>query len=307
MAGGQCDTPPDKYKKQIQKPRAGYFLERENIFFKNKRHNNKGANMQLTLDFGLINDTKKDKTKSQIVLTLRDYEIIKFILEMKYSTVEDIYLRYFKINSLGLESITNRSAYRRLQLLEENGFLKSERNFILNEKIYLATSKSYYLILNHFKSEIFISYPLKKIDHRTFEHDHLLVSIRYNLETIERIHSWMSDRYLKSKSDFNDLNAFNIIPDAIYTNLAGDKIAFELELTQKSKDRYRSKIKSIVEYLRKIENKPKAFSKVRFMCKTKAIYESLNNESKLYSKYFQIEYLTTDSALLINPRQNRKI
>lgn len=247
--------------------------------------------MQLALDIGMISETKKEKTKSQMILTNRDLEIIKFILEMKYSSVEDIYQRFFKINFLGLESLTNRAAYRRLQLLEENGYLTSSRNFIVNEKIYLATPKSYYLLLNTSTSELFISYPLKKIDHRTFDHDHMLVEIRHKLESLEKVNCWKSDRYLKSTNEFSDLNSLNIVPDAIYADADDQKFALELELTLKSKERYRAKIKSVVEYLRKIEPKPKAFQKVRFLCKTKAILESITNESRLYSKYFQIELL----------------
>lgn len=255
--------------------------------------------MQLALDMGIINETKKDKTKSQMILTNRDFEIIKFILEMKYSSVEDIYYRFFKINFLGIESLTNRAAYRRLQLLEENGYLTSARNFIVNEKIYLATPKAYYLMLNNSNSDLFISYPLKKIDHRTFDHDHMLVQIRQNLESAEKVSCWMSDRFLKTKPEFNELSSLNIVPDAVYTTLEGTKVALELELTQKAKDRYRTKIKSIVEYLRKIESKQKAFQKVRFLCKTKAIYESISAEIRLYPKYFQIELFTPPTSPLL--------
>lgn len=262
--------------------------------------------MQLALDIGMISEAKKEKTKSLMILTNRDFEIIKFILEMKYSSVEDIYQRFFKINFLGMESLTNRAAYRRLQLLEENGYLISARNFTVNEKIYLATPRSYYLMMNNSNSELFISYPLKKIDHRTFDHDHMLVQIRQKLESTEKVNCWMSDRYLKSKTDFNELSSLNIVPDAIYTTVDGQKIALELELTLKSKDRYRTKIKSIVEYLRKAESKPKAFQKVRFLCKIKAISESLTFESRLYSKYFQIEQLTPQPLQLLAKQEHGK-
>lgn len=252
--------------------------------------------MQLALDIGMITETKKDKIKSQMILTNRDFEIIKFILEMKYSSVEDIYFRFFKTNFLGMQSLTNRAAYRRLQLLEENGYLTSARNFTINEKIYLATPKGYYLILNNSHADLFISYPLKRIDHRTFDHDHMLVHIRQTLESVEKVRGWMSDRFLKSKPEFNELSSLNIVPDAIYTTVDGQKIALELELTQKAKDRYRGKIKSIVEYQRNLGSKQKAFQKVRFLCKTKAIFESLSFESKLYPKYFQVELFNTPGS-----------
>lgn len=263
--------------------------------------------MQLTLDIGMISEPMKNKAKSLIILTNRDFEIIKFILEMKYSSVEDIHHRFFKINYLGMESLTNRAAYRRLQLLEENGYLISARNFIVNEKIYLATPKSYYLLMNNSPSEVFISYPLKKIDHRTFDHDHMLVQIRQKLESTEKVNSWMSDRYLKFKTEFNDLSSLNIVPDAVYKTIDGQKVALELELTLKSKERYRTKIKTVVEYLRKIESKPKAFQKVRFLCKTKTIFESISNESKLYAKYFQIELLPQHLPSAFSKQDLRKL
>lgn len=262
--------------------------------------------MQLALDIGIISEPKKDKAKSLMILTNRDFEIIKFILEMKYSSVEDIYQRFFKINFLGMESLTNRAAYRRLQLLEENAYLISARNFTVNEKIYLATPKSYYFMLNNSPSELFISYPLKKIDHRTFDHDHMLVQIRQKLEASEKVNNWMSDRYLKSKTEFNELSSLNIVPDGVYTATDGQRVALELELTLKSKERYRAKIKSVVEYLRKIESKPKIFQKVRFLCKTKAIFESISYESKLYSKYFQIEILTSPTSQSLTKYKNGK-
>lgn len=245
--------------------------------------------MQLTMNLETFQLNKKINQNNFIVLTDRDLEIIKFILEMKFCSVNDIHQRFFKVNPSGTESLTNRSAYRRLLLLEVNDYLVSCKCHITGEKLYFPSAKGYYLILRSNTLSGSISYPIKKIDYRTFEHDHKLIQIRYDLERSENVKDWKSDRYLKSKTEFNELSALNIVPDAIYSNSYGENIALELELTLKSKERYKLKIKSIVDYIRGLNSETKAFQKVRFLCGKKSIFETLSKETKIYSKYFQIE------------------
>ena len=241
------------------------------------------------MNLEMIEIPKKVKQNSFIVLTDRDLKIIKFILEMKFANVNDIYIRFFKAKHIGIECLTTRSAYRRLQLIEENGYLVSCKNHLSGEKLYFPSPKGYYLILNSGIEHGSISYPIKRIDYRTFDHDHMLIQIRANIEKSENATLWKSDRYLKSNNEFNELSSLNIVPDGIYTNMQNEKIALELELTLKSKERYRTKVKTIVEYLRKPSVSPKAFQKVRFLCAKNAILETLIKETKLYTKYFQIE------------------
>ncbi len=244
--------------------------------------------MQLTLDISYPQISRKI-TQSSLQITARDLEILKFITEMKFSTVQNIYLRFFKMNFNGIECHTLRSAYRRLLILEDNKFLISTKNFLTAEKIYLSTAKSYFLLIKD-NIDLRLPYPAKKLDHRTYEHDHHLILIRQHLEQTEKITDWQSDRYIKIRPEYSDLGSLNISPDAIYINPENQKIALELEMTLKSKERYRTKIKNVVLYLRS-QNQPKSFQKIRFLCSKKSIFETLNHETKIYHNYFQIQML----------------
>lgn len=247
----------------------------------------RGSKMQLIMALGTGSEEPKTKQLNHINVTLRDLEIIKFILQMKFAKVEDIHKRFFRVKASGTESVTLRSAYRRLRLLEQNGFLTHTRNFLVNEKIYLATPKSFFLLQKNTSDFTSTPYPTKRLDHRTFEHDHLLVKLREVLENHHAVSEWKSDRYIRTAKEFETINHLKIVPDGIFKSRDGQKIAFELELSLKSKSRYRSKIRTIVDYLR-MHNLDRAFNKVIFAYASKPVLNALSNEISIYPQYFTL-------------------
>lgn len=207
---------------------------------------------------------------------------------MKFSRVVDIYNKFFKINFSGHESLTLRSAYRRLQLLEENSFLLSTKNFESAEKLYLLSAKGYYLLLRTNRIHNTMAFPVRKIDSRTYAHDLKLIQIRQRLESDKKINKWVSERSLKSEAEYLPLQKQSISPDALIVDAVGNKYALELELTLKSKNRYKEKIKNIVDYLRNTPDNEKSFIKVIYLVDKKSIKSCLFSEILIYKRYFYI-------------------
>lgn len=68
---------------------------------------------------------EKVKLNNKAVLTSRDIDVCKFLLEMKFASVEEIHKKFFKVTLFGFESKGFRTAWRRLNVLEELGVVKA--------------------------------------------------------------------------------------------------------------------------------------------------------------------------------------
>lgn len=129
-----------------------------------------------------------------------------------------------------------------------------------------------------------VGQPIRQIDIRTFEHDALLIKLRFQLEEKESISNWKSDRSLRTAFSFQNGLYRDYVPDAVYQNADQDLVAFELELTIKSKKRYREKLSKYRDIMAGWKtNIPISFHKARFVCATEAIQRSLRNESSLFN------------------------
>lgn len=225
--------------------------------------------------------------RSGFQITNRDVEICKFILEMKFSTAKEIYRRFFQFTLLGTQSTGIRAALKRLMILEKRGLLSAKTYFQSKQKIYFATQKSLKLI-SALRPASILPYPIKNVDIRTFEHDDLLIKLRGILEGRFGAKDWISEKVLREFPELcSDLEESQI-PDAIYVNAEGEKIAFELEISLKSPSNYREKIRRYINYLR--SNKTdKAFSKIHFVCTKDIVKKHLDSEARIYQEIFKIE------------------
>ncbi len=86
--------------------------------------------------------------------------------------------------------------------------------------------------------------------------------------------------------------AVHYIPDAIYVDPAGVRVAFELEIAVKAKSRYQEKIKKYVQLMRSSNPQQKVFDRVQFVCAKDAVAKFLIKETRIYGDLFQI--LTVD-------------
>lgn len=227
------------------------------------------------------------KNIKQLKLTKRDVDICRFLLDMKFSSVEEIHQKFFKVTLLGNESRGLRAAWRRLQTLEKLGFIKALHHFKFLKRFYIPTLAAYKLVSENFPSEI-IPYPTKSIDIRTFEHDLEVIRTRLHLENIKEANSWKSDRLLRSLPEFSSLIEKKNVPDGVYIDPQSKRVCFEYERATKAKERYRTKIKTYVNEIRR-ESSTRLFEKVFFLCENPHVAKILEEEAKIYGSLFKIQ------------------
>ncbi|WP_415063741.1 hypothetical protein [Bdellovibrio sp.] len=98
---------------------------------------------------------------------------------------------------------------------------------------------------------------IEQIDVRTFDHDIQVMKSRLALEDSEKVYS----EYFQFKGSRDSA------PDGVNKSLNGKIIAFEYEIAQKSKQRYRDKVRRYVDCIRRREptDGPK-YDHVRIVC-----------------------------------------
>lgn len=239
---------------------------------------------------------KKSKPIEVILLTSRDYEIIAFVCEMKFASLEDIFEKFFKKLKDGSESKSLWWARERVTELYKHGYLNRIYSFNERKAYYLGTKKGYYELIKGYPSVI-PTRPVESINFNTFAHDKLLLSLRLKMENQSKCSKWISDRTLSQFPELCPSIDKSYLPDAIYTTPSGEKIAFELEISRKAKKRYKEKIQSYVKCLRLNKDSISIFKKVIFLVTQESVKDLLDNEIKLYKQYFDIHF---DNSILIS-------
>ncbi|RYZ80537.1 MAG: hypothetical protein EOP06_25150 [Proteobacteria bacterium] len=115
------------------------------------------------------------------------------------------------------------------------------------------------------------------------------MSLRLRLEKEEGICDWISDRLLRSGLDRSYGFSSKYVPDGLYAKVDGQKVAIELEIAQKSKQRYRDKVGFYVSLLRSQASKISGLKQVRFICLKKPCYDALLKETRMFSALFVVE------------------
>ena len=214
--------------------------------------------MQLAISgFGIEIPEKRINTKN-IILTDRDFEILEFIMDMKFSGLEDVFEKFFKVTRANDIAKSMEWARKRLLQLEQAKYLRSVRSFSESTRFFVATLKAYHVLANH-KPGAIISKPSQGIDQRTFIHDKLVLSGRRQLEEDLKVTSWISDRKLRSSTELSGGLTALYVPDGIYTLPTNQKVAFELEIAVKAKGRYHDKVKKYVQLMRTSSEQHKIF------------------------------------------------
>lgn len=143
-----------------------------------------------------------------------------------------------QIAHLFFSDVNIRTVLRRLRILEESKLIRRSGKLEMNnEFLWLATEKT--------GNELGRKYLKLFCSRANLGHDYQLTSLRLILEKIGLVNQWISEHEIKghifSKYKMRDAKDKHI-PDAIIdSEVAGYKVAcaIELELTLKSKDRYK--------------------------------------------------------------------
>lgn len=218
-------------------------------------------------------------------LTDRELDILEFVLEMKFSTLEDLHSKFFKVTKWG--STSNSLIWARQRIFQ---LVKSEMIQLLTEvcsrPLYVITQKGF-LFLRNSRPEKNYCRPLFDVDGRTFDHDQRASQVRIALEFSGTATNWISERQLSEIEEVKKFLPTEFRPDGIYTDSMGKKIAFELEIARKSKDRYRQKVKRYIQVMTELKGSPSIFEGVHYVCEKQTVLDLIRSEVALYQPLFR--------------------
>ncbi|RYZ88172.1 MAG: hypothetical protein EOP06_11440 [Proteobacteria bacterium] len=227
---------------------------------------------------------------TRLVLTPRDFDVLKFVIEMRFATREELFRRFFETTLSGTKATSPEFMRRRLNELEKNGLLVKERNFVTHEVCFIGTELSQKILQEKYPHNFFPR-AIKQMYWVNFIHDQLVLESRIEFERQLKIVEWISDHSLKSlcKKMF-DLDA-KYSPDGVYRAPDGPRIAFELENSRKQKYLYREKIDKYAKILEHRKYHPGMFRKVHFKCVTKSVFEIIKKEVDWHHDKFVVELI----------------
>lgn len=217
------------------------------------------------VDVSLKTLTKKDFIKSLTDsittkkaggrLTPRDYDILRFILEQKFSSLEALYFRFFDVRKSQTDPLPKNfwTARQRLSKLRNLALIKTEKVLSTGKAHFLITPYGHKVLTTHVETVIAIQ-PAKSIDFSLYEHDVRVTMIRALTESKGRAKEWYSEKWLKAcaiqiDGKYKFHFAKDLRPDAFFINSKGEKIALELEVSRKARSRIDQKIKLYDELL----------------------------------------------------------
>lgn len=241
-----------------------------------------------------ITETKTTSSKNKplefnenVFLTARDLAIISYVSEMKFASLQDLHFKFFKTLKNGNESNSMWWARERLSTLEKDGFI--ERKYAFDERVsyYLGTMKGY-KTLQLRRPEGLAVRPVDKINHNTFNHDKLVIEIRNKMEAMGEVKQWYSDRMLFCFPELNShVDKWNQ-PDGIYINQNDEGVALEVEISRKTNEHYREKIKKYISIIRKQDSPSGSIKKVLYVTANTSTHNAIQADIKLFQQYFTI-------------------
>lgn len=235
-------------------------------------------------------EKKKSIRYRAVVLVERDYDILEYILEMKFASLQNVFEKFFSRLQSGEEAKSNEWATRRLQQLTKAGFLKAAYSFSHRARFYLLTNKGYE-VLRKGRLSLDPLGPSFTIDHRTFDHDRLVLESRIMLENRRAASCWVSDKRLRSSRELAGGLVLSHVPDGLFVNERGEKVAFELEYSVKPRKVLEEKIRRYVMMIRSSDERLRVFDRVLYVCARPMSYERVKKEIEIYGDLIEVMML----------------
>ena len=188
----------------------------------------------------------KAPSKLSFRLTERDIEILGFLLDQKFGSLEQLYFRYFDVRGKVTDHLPPglHVTRQRLSLLRRAGLISTAKVYSEAKSLYLLTSLGYQIFSGKRPLDAF-AMPMKTVDFRNYEHDTKVNDCRIAIERTGKVMKWLPDRRLRMKG-FESQHSWDklpkeIVPDGIFISSKGERIAFEIETSPRAKRRYQAK------------------------------------------------------------------
>ena len=165
-----------------------------------------------------IKETTTAKTK-EITLTERDVEILRFINDFGFCEMPQIEKRFGFKGARG---------YQVMQRLMKGQCIKHERVFHNRHGVYLLTKKG---------ARFTDLRALNKIPTGNYEHQIAITNLCIRLRELYPSAQWISERHLQQDKFCDGVGKIGHLADAILILEDGKKVAIEVELRLKGKER----------------------------------------------------------------------
>jgi hypothetical protein len=179
-------------------------------------------------------------------LTPRDFEILKYLYDQKFCSLECLYFRFFDARKPNDPiPLQMRVARQRLQVLKRCEFIKSQKVYSEAKSVYLIALRGYQALCGKYPNLVYGS-PVKEVDFRNYDHDKRVNLVRIALEKSGKVLAWYPER--KVRLEGFAVNGISrrlpetVIPDAIALTSEGKRIAVEVEASIRKKSRFRFKV-----------------------------------------------------------------
>ncbi len=178
-------------------------------------------------------------------LTKRDEDLLVFLFDQKFATIEAVYLRFFDQREKPSDPCPAGyyTTRQRLGLLQKHGFVKTAKVYTESKSVYLLGPSGYKILQAR---GLTYGPPIQTVDFRQYEHDLKVTYCRIALERQGKAVRWYSERRIRMKGfevggELHRLKKDGIIPDGIFLSPKGDLVAFELECAQRMLSRFERK------------------------------------------------------------------
>jgi hypothetical protein len=218
-------------------------------------------------------------------ITSRDLEVLVFLLEMKFATIAEIHFKFFRGTREGGFSTSYRWAWERIGALVDEGLI-DEISGVVAKTTYICTNKGYRFAKNCLK-ENFVCRPAGGLDRNTYDHDLAVTRLRLILEDSNIVQGWQSERSIEEDESATGRFQPDFIPDGVYTGQNSKRVAVEVEMSRKSKSRYREKVNKYIDVIRSAGADAK-FQEVHYYCISKEIIQLIEAEASLFAKFIKV-------------------
>ncbi len=191
----------------------------------------------------------------------RDYELLSWLVQMKFMLLDQITSVFFK----GCNS--HRAPYRRMLKLMKAGLIETKRVYIESKDLYIPTKKAAKLLMR--RGGPYALGISKDKDFANYEHDRTLIDLRVLFMELG-IKTWIPERILRSARPTGSC------PDALLVT-SNYLYAVEYERTEKKLTRY----KEIVERYNRGN-----YHAVLFICRTQALVKKIKSVASSRRFYF---------------------
>ena len=262
------------------------------------------------------------KNIPNIRLQVRDYDILSFLLEQKFASLEMIYLGFFDERKSFDEAPQKnfQTARQRLAKLRQHKLIKTQIVPSSGKAHFLITRLGVNFLESHTEEETPIR-EAKRIDFSLYNHDYKINMIRILLKIKGKCRAWYSEKLIRAapiplKDDGFKFQS-NLFPDAVFINSKGERVALELEVSRKGLSRVREKLEEydylirmgVLDKIWIVATKPsiiKTYSKAISILFGGSSYSYYNNEERTtnaicfrvdnYNKVFSPNIMETEDV-----------